>query len=367
MIGQLGVGGTEKQVVLLARGLKRRGVETTVLLLFDGGPGEEALREAGIPIVRLGFRTLSVAHWRMPLVNLVAFGRLVYRLRRARPDVLHAFLYHSYIPGAPAAWLARVPVFVAGRRSLGAFAEGHPVFQAIQRAATRATDLLIANADAVARDTCDRENVPAGKVSVVYNGLPSAAFEAVPPAATATEHPVVLCVANLKRYKGHRFLLDAVARLQEEGLRTTLLLAGDGPQRAALEDQAARLGIDARFLGARTDVPELLARADVFVLPSLREGMSNAVMEAMAAGRPVVATAVGGTPELLGDDRGVLVQPHDVGTLATGLRQVLTDVDLAARLATRARAWSHTRLSVDAMVDEHVRIYGELVESRCAG
>ena len=364
MIGQLGLGGTEKQLVLLARGLRERGVETTVLVMFHGGPGEEALREAGIPVVRLRFRSLR-ARWWMPAANVGAFCGLVAYLRRMRPDVLHAFLFHSYVPAAPAARLAGIPVLVAGRRSLGEFAEGHRVFAMVERFATRATDLLIANARAVAENTRCREGVSPEKISVVYNGLPDSAFDPAEPMPIVTESPVVLCVANLKPNKGHRFLLEGIARLQERGLMSTLVLVGDGPERPALEKQSGRLGIDVRFLGARTDVQALLARADAFVLPSLHEGMSNAVMEAMAAGRPVVATDVGGTGELL-RGRGVLVPPADPGALADGLRRVLTDAEFAAGLAQAARAWSRVHLSAGAMVDHHIRIYHELLEARCA-
>jgi glycosyltransferase involved in cell wall biosynthesis len=235
----------------------------------------------------------------------------------------------------------------------------------VERAATRATDFLIANARAVAENTRCRERISRDKITVVYNGLPDSAFNPVPPASLTTESPVALCVANLLAYKGHRFLLRGIARLQEQGLGCTLLLAGDGPERAALEHQSERLGIDVRFLGARMDVPALLARADVFVLASLHEGMSNAVMEAMAAGRAVVATDVGGTGELL-RGRGVLVPPADPDALADGLRRVLTDPQFAQYLGGRAREWSRANLHVDTMVDQHVHIYRELLEARCA-
>lgn len=365
MIGQLGLGGTEKQLVLLAQGLHKQGLETTVLVMFAGGPGEEALREAGIPVVRLGFRTLK-AGWRMLIANLVAFIRLVARLHRMRPDIVHAFLYHAYVLAAPAARLANVPVLVAGRRSMGAFADGHRFFPIVERIATRATDLLIANAFAVAENTRSRERVPWSKVSVVYNGLPESAFCPVPPAALDTDAPVVLCVANLIAYKGHRFLLHGMARLREQGLVCTLVLAGEGPERATLERMSEQFGIDVRFLGARSDVAALLARADVFVLPSLHEGMSNAVMEAMAAGRPIVATDVGGTGELL-RGRGVLVPPADPEAMADALRRVLTEPGLADYLVKEAREWSRAHLHIDTMIEQHVRIYDALLEARCAG
>lgn len=360
LIGQLGVGGTEKQLTLLAGGLRSRGIEATVLVMFDGGPREDTLRAAGVPVVHLGFQRRS-AGWRMPFANVLAFGRLVVRLRRLRPDVLHAFLFYSYVTAAPAARLARVPVLIAGRRGLADGKLGRRMLLATERFATRMTDLLVANAHAVAEDARRAERFPPGKAVVVYNGLPEAAFHAARPAAVVTDLPVVLCVANLKVYKGHRHLLEATARLRARGLPCTLLLAGDGPERGALEQQAARLSIDVRFLGVRTDVERLLARADVVVLPSLEEGMSNAVMEAMAAERPIVATEVGGTGELL-RNRGVLVPPAQPDALADGIQRLLVDPALARRLAARARAWSRAHLAVDAMVEQHVRIYGELLQ-----
>jgi glycosyltransferase involved in cell wall biosynthesis len=365
LIGQLGLGGTEKQVVLLARGLRERGIDVEVLLMFEGGPREPALRAAGIPVVRLGFVTVCPGP-RMLWANAVAFARLVRRLRRRRPDILHAFLFHSYVTAAPAARLAGVRTLVAGRRSLGDFKRGRRVPLALERLATGVTDLLVANADAVADDTYRNEKVPRNKITTIYNGLPDSAFETVTPAVLATTWPLVLCIANLKRDKGHRFLLDAVARLRDRNLPCTLALVGDGPERTALEEQAGRLGIDVRFLGTRTDIEPLLARAQAVALPSLHEGMSNAVMEAMAAGRPIVATEVGGNAELL-RGRGVLVPPADPAALADGIGTVLGDAALAADLCARARAWSLEHLRVGTMVDRHVQIYRELLERRCAG
>jgi L-malate glycosyltransferase len=364
MIGQLGLGGTEQQVVLLAAGLRSHGIDTGVLVMHEGGPREDALREAGVPVIYLGFRPL-LSPRDVPR-NIAAFVRLVRLLRADRPDVLHAFLFHSYITASPAARIARVPVLVAGRRSLGYFKAGRPVYLAVERLATRVTDLLIANAQAVADDARAQERVPGQKIAVVYNGLPDAAFAEHEPANIQTRVPILVCVANLKIYKGHRDLLDAAAHLQARGRPCTLLLAGDGDERRSLERQAERLGIDVRFLGACHTIGPLLARADVVVHPSHTEGMSNAVMEAMAAGRPVVATSVGGTPELL-RDRGVLVPARDPAALAAAVERLLADPEYAAALGQRARDWSRSHLRMDHMVDQHIRIYSDLLEPRCAG
>ena len=135
MIGQLGLGGTEQQVVLLASGLHDRGIDTSVLVMFEGGPREDALRQAGVPVIHLGFRRFTALR-NVPR-NVAAFARLVRMLRRDRPDVLHAFLFHSYLTAAPAARIARVPVLVAGRRSLASSRRvGHSLL-AVERLATR--------------------------------------------------------------------------------------------------------------------------------------------------------------------------------------------------------------------------------------
>jgi glycosyltransferase involved in cell wall biosynthesis len=365
MIGQLGIGGTEKQVVLLAQGLRERGFGISVWVLFDDTETchRDALRKAGIRVVNIGFYRYQNP-WQA-LQNLARLGGMIMRLRRERPNIVHAFLFHSYVIGAPIAWVAQIPVFVAGRRSLGNFKEGRSAALAAERLTTRFTDLIIANAEAVALDTKRRERVGDDKVEVVYNGLPEQAFAPVPPAVVETANPVVLCVANLKRYKGHSYLLEAVCRLQANGYPCTLLLAGEGPERQPLERQAARLRIDVRFLGTCQDVRPLFARADVVAHPSREEGMSNAVMEAMAAGRPIVATSVGGTPELL-TGRGLLVPADDPDALAKAIGRVLADHRLAARLGEAARDWSHEHLSAATMVNRHIQIYSELLERRCA-
>ncbi|MEU8590866.1 glycosyltransferase [Streptomyces sp. NPDC048664] len=364
MIGQLGLGGAEKQLVLLARGLSDRGVRTHLLVMFEKGAREKELEGSGVRLVELGFtRRTGKGAWWSSRANLRAFGRLVAFLRAERPQVLQAFLFHSYVLAAPAARLARVPVLLAGRRSLGFYKAGNTLALAVERIATRWTDFLVANAAAIADEVRREERVPAAKISVIPNGMRPEEFRIAEPAAVDTALPVVLCVANLAAHKGHRHLLDACAALRQAGTPCTLVLIGEGPEGAELRRTARRLDLDVRFLGARTDVSGYLARADAVVLPSLSEGSSNAVAEAMAAGRPVVATAVGGTPELLGD-RGVLVPPADPAALAEALGRVLGDPDAAAALGRSARAWALANLTADVMVDRYLALYRRLLAER---
>ncbi|WP_113701585.1 glycosyltransferase [Nonomuraea lactucae] len=356
LIGHLGMGGTQKQLALLAQELHRAGTEVHVLVLSRGGPCEAEIREAGIEVHLLGFdRGAKVG-------TFLAFTRMAVLLRRLAPDVLHAFLHEGYLVGVPTARLLRVPVVVAGRRNETRLSASRPWSLALDRATARIAHHVVVNAEALARDAHAALGLPEKKLSVIYNGLPAVAFDPAPPEHVATELPVVACVARLSAEKGHRHLLDAVALLQRRGRPCTLVLAGDGPERARLEEQAAALGVDARFLGARLDGSGLLARADVVVLPSLTEGLSNAVIEAMAAGRPVVATSVGGNSELL-DGRGIIVPAADPEGLAGGLTRLLDDPGLARELAAAARAWAAKNLDLRVMAEEHVKLYERLLRA----
>ncbi|MER5422726.1 glycosyltransferase [Streptosporangium roseum] len=357
------LGGTEVQVSLLARELHARNIDVKVLVLRRGGRHTEPSHLEGVEVHQLGFVPVSPRPSALTR-NLRACISLLRLLRRLRPQVLHAFLYFGYVVGPPAARLARVPVVVAGRRSQGFFKRNRGWVLALERGMTRITDHVVANAVAIAEETRAVERVPAHKLSVIYNGLPESAFDPVEPEHVDTSLPVIVCVANLLEVKGHRFLIEAAALLSQQGRACTVVLIGEGPERGRLETQAAALGVDVRFLGFRADTAGFLARADVVVLPSLSEGLSNAVMEAMAAGRPTVATSVGGTPELL-EDRGLLVPPADPAALAEAITHLLTQPQHATTLATAARAWARKNLDTTAMTTQHINLYHQLLETRC--
>ncbi|MFI7706017.1 glycosyltransferase family 4 protein [Nonomuraea sp. NPDC049480] len=361
-IGQLGLGGTETQVSLLARELQQRGIKVDVLVVSKGGPHEKKLRDAGIRIHHVGSRR-KWPRRASAIRKLWTFVRLVRTLRRLRPDVLHAFLLEAYFPGTPAALLAGVPVMVAGRRSMTDVLRTGPRRRSFALASrmVRITDHVVANAVAVADDVRRVERIPPHKLSVIYNGMADAAFEPVERATIDTDHQVVLCLARLRPEKGHSVLIEAAGLLARQGTPCTFVLVGDGPEEERLKAQARTSNADIRFFGAMTDARGMLDRADVVVLPSISEGLSNAVMEAMARGRPIIATAVGGTPELL-EDRGVLVPPSDPVSLSQAIARLLRDPETAASLGAAARAWATKNLRAATMAEEHIALYGRLLE-----
>ena len=179
--------------------------------------------------------------------------------------------------------------------------------------------------------------------------------------------PLVAVVANLWPVKGHRTLVEAIARVHARMPQARFVLVGDGPERPDLERRISGLGIgDAvDLLGTRYDVPALLSRADAFCLPSLAEGLPNAIMEAMAARLPVVATAVGGTPELvLEGETGMLVPPANADALASALLGVLADPECGRRMGARGRALIAREYSLDALTRGHGDLYRAVLARR---
>jgi glycosyltransferase involved in cell wall biosynthesis len=178
----------------------------------------------------------------------------------------------------------------------------------------------------------------------------------------STERPVVLTPARLNKQKGHSYLLEAVALVPE----AVFVLAGDGPERANLERQARELGLDNRvlFLGYRQDIPDLLASCDLFVLPSLFEGFSLSILEAMAADKPVIASRIGGNAEAVVHGKtGILVPPASPTALAAAIRTVLSDQGLAQRLAAAGKARVYQKFSAAIMVQRVTQIYEEILSS----
>ncbi len=377
LIGTLDVGGTEGQLVELASRLDPERFAPTVCALYAGGARAESLRRLGIRVEVLGFRGLGqhrgiAALWRLPML-LLELARLARFLRAEKPEIVHGFLFQAYVPGALAARLAGVPVVIASRRSLGRFKAGQPLYLSVERLANRITDLVIANSEAVRQDAIREERLPAVKVVVIPNGLDLDRFAATPDEnlrrslGVADRCPIVGVVANFIHYKGHRDFLLAWAEVVMEFPRAAALLVGEGPLRAECEAQAValRLGDSVRFLGSRDDVPTLLALMDLVVHPSLEEGFSNAILEAMAAGKPVVAANVGGNREAVVDgETGLLVPPRDSAALAGAILRLLRHPEEAARWgeAGRRRVADHFRIS--STVQRYEAVYERLVAEK---
>jgi glycosyltransferase involved in cell wall biosynthesis len=350
-------GGSEQAALHLMASLDRSRWEPVLLHhphrrlepLVDGA-ARLGIRTIGIPAIVSGARISGI-------------GRLLRVIRDDRPDVFHAHLSWPLAcrHGVLAAWLARRPAIV-GTAQL--YTEPHGVRRA--RLRLRPLRRIIAVSREVETKYVRHLGIPARKLSVVPNGIPAPARIPEPDPALRMKLLegrsgfLVLTLARLHEQKGHADLLAAAAQVPD----ATFVLAGDGPLRGELEQRARQLGVAGRcvFLGHRRDVPALLAAADVFVLPSLYEGLPVSVLEAMAAGRPVVATAIGGTDEAVRDEvTGLLVPPHDPAALAAAIGRLRADPALARRLAAAGRDRVEREFSSEATALRVMEIYDEVL------
>lgn len=369
LIDTLGVGGTECQLVQTAIRQRSASHQVTVGCLHAEGPMLAALQRARIPVVefRKG-KTLRSAN------GIYQLWRLVIFLRRGKFQVVHGHDLWANALGVFAAWLARTPVIISSRRYLEDLHEwDSPWRSVVNRIIYRLSTLVVVNASAIRDVLVKKERVPAEKVSIVYNGVDVTRFAEAPRdrekvlPQVGRDTKVVAVLGNMySPMKGHAFLVEAarsVCRIQPD---VVFLLIGDGKERPRLEQQVKEGGLERKviFLGRREDIPELLACCDLSVLPSEAEGLPNSVLEAMAAGLPVVATCVGGVPEIIRNGMdGLLVPPRDPTALAEAILRALCDPDLAKRLAAAGQERVRTRFSFDGLLTTLERLYRDTGET----
>jgi glycosyltransferase involved in cell wall biosynthesis len=356
-INTLARGGAERQLVYLATGLDRERFDTSVVAVRAGGALQTDLAAGGVPV-----RVVDAA-------RPVGFVALVRHIRELAPDVVHAFLFGSNVAATFAAAIARVPVVITSRRSLGFFKDGRPHYDLLQSIANRFTDVIVANADAIRDDTVRREGVDRSKVRVIPNGVDLDLFLQHGEAARARtllgnasdSRPLVVVVANLISYKGLTYFVDAWREVLKAVPSARAMVVGEGPARQDLEARAHDMDGRLAFVGVRDDVPQILSEADLVVQSSLYEGLPNAMLEAMAAARPTVATAVGGTGELVVHEQtGLLVPAADSAALANAMLRLLRAPDLAAAYGRAGRARVESLFSVTRMVDAYADLYSSL-------
>jgi glycosyltransferase involved in cell wall biosynthesis len=332
MIDRLAAAGTESQLLALIRHLDRGRVRPFLCLLDGEDEVSGSLVPEDCPVLRLGVRSLASQQ------GFAAAWRLATFFRRERIEVLQVYFPDSTYLGILAAHLGRVPRIVRTRKNLGYWLT--PWHRCLGRLCNLVTNATVANCEACRDAVMRDEGAPAGSVIVLPNGVDFARFAGVPDLACRRGPRCVGSLANLRPVKDLDLLVHAAADVTRAHPDVTFRVAGEGEQRPALEEQVHRLGLAGRFFlpGMVADTPGFLASLDVAVLCSRSEGMSNALLEYMAAGRAIVATAVGANGELIEDGvQGLLVQAGDADGLAAAIRRLLDDPALAARLGAAAR------------------------------
>ncbi len=346
-------GGSERQLAVLAKSLSQERFQLHVGCIRRDGPFAQDFPDT--PEFRLGG---SLYGWQSLRTRL----RLSRHLRRNQVQIAHAFDFYTTLTLVPAARLARVPVVIGSFRQLGDLLT--PAQFRIQAIAFRCCDAVVCNSQAGA-DWLAADGMAQDKLVVIGNALPDEAFATVP--LTLAKRPGVLRVGMVARmnarYKNHSGFLRIAARIRAQFPGTEFVLAGDGPLRKEIEQEAQSLGLGNHvvFLGDRRDVSAVLASMDVAVLTSDSEGLSNVILEAMAAGVPVVAYDVGGNRELVNDDRGAIIRPGDEDQFAAAVGHLLDQPVLREKLAHNARAFAAEKFSLQRIQAAYEELYLSLL------
>lgn len=356
MVRELNLGGSERQVAEVAKALDRTRFEPRVGCFRPAGLRADDLRAAGVPMVHFPVPSLASVKGALQIAGYI---------RQQGIRLVHTFDTPANLYGVPAARMAGSAVVVSSQRV------HRGLWPAAVRNALRITDHLVdaivVNCEFLRDHLRDEEKVPAGLIHLCYNGIDTSLFHAGRgdrPAVLRNASLVVGTVCGLRPEKGIDTLLDAFAEVCGLSPGMKLAIVGSGPCLANLQDRARQLGItpDTVFEPATSRVPEWLRAIDIFVLPSLSEALSNALMEAMACGCCVAASRVGGNRELIVDgENGMLFEPRDVAGLAQTLRLLTGDPALRARLASSAVRKIHSSFSLEAAGQQMGEIYSELL------
>lgn len=365
------LGGTERQMVNLIKGLEPEHFELHAGCFGKVGPFLEEVNSLGVPISE--YKTGSL----YSLGSMRARLRFAGYLRKHSIDIVHSYGFYSNVFAIPAARLSRVPVVIASIRDCGETLT--PMQKRVQRMFCQTADCILANAEGV-RSWLISEGYPAAKIEVIRNGIALAPAAEVSPVGGLREElglpadtPLVAVLSRLNPMKGIEYFLDAAAAVSKRFPTVRFLIIGggsyraDGSYRTQIEKYAADLGLGGRaiFTGFRTDVPEILRQIDISVLPSLSEGLSNSLLESMAAGVPSIATRVGGTPEAMEDGvSGLLVPPRNSATLAGAMALLLERPDLARRLGEAGRRRVTQMFSIEKMVQQTESLYCKLLSAK---
>lgn len=357
------LGGAERHVLHLAAGLRQRGYHAGIACLFREGKLASEVRKEQIPFVCLGIRE----GWRATTPHQIFLW-----LRSIPIDILHTYLFgFHFFAGLPAR-LSGVPVVLSSRREV-------PLWQRlrhrwVENLGNLFVDGVTCCSEAVRTWTLQKESIQPKKVFTIYNGVDIERFTQASRASMIREElgipkdaVLIGTVANFAFEKGYPCLLEAAERILRSDPNVWFLFVGSGPLEKEIKEQVQRLSGSERMVitGSRSDIPDLIGAMDIFVLSSVIEGFPNVLLEALAMSRPVVATRVGGVPELIdsGED-GILVPPKDGEALAEAIGFLLRNPQKARALGIRGAEKVRRSFTLERMIDQYESFYLSLFRSK---
>ena len=356
IIHALNVGGMEQWVVRFCLFLRGRGHQCEVICLRERGKLADGLEQQGIPVTHIKMA---------PGVSSLYPKRLVQHIRHVKPDILHA---HSGVwhKAALAAYFSGLPL-VYTVHGLGGLGNGARLIHWRERISAKLTDAIVAVSPEVYDRLCRLYNSEAHDIRLIVNGvtdLGGCGDNALSEAWAKPGCSVVGMVARFEPPKDYQTLVLAAVKVKKRVPTAQFILVGEGPQQREIERLIAQKGAGTyvHVLGYRSDISAILKRLDVFVLSSVSEGAPIALLEAMSAQRPIVATAVGGTPGLLANGEcGLLVPPGDVEAMAQAIVELLTNKTKAGELARRARERFLREYTIDRMGERYLELYEKAI------
>ena len=356
VIGSLDTGGAEKQIILLAKGLMEAGHTVQIATILEssvnGKPSHfpdmnnlhtTPKKIAGRSLLRNLSETLKFA--------LVFFKYLIVN----KPDVVHAWLLHSYLIAMPVAFLAKVPVRISARRGMWNAIDAK-IWLHFSKISNLFATYFTANSIMVREDASSVETIPIDKFEVIVNIVSPETRRA----NVLSQPAKIVVVANLISYKGHLDLLEAIC-LMEDSLQFTFI--GEGPMRETLILKAEELGISSRvnFLGYQEKPIDFMLKSQFGVLPSHSEGMPNVILEAQSIGLPMISTKVGGVPEVLIDSiNGYLVNPHSPLELADAITKMSCSPDIREKMGIAGLS-TVKKYSPEMITRQYVEMYIRLI------
>jgi glycosyltransferase involved in cell wall biosynthesis len=353
-------GGAEEHMLTLLRGLDRKYFRLHLVCTPQCAERLQPDLPADVELLPLCLQKPNQA---------VAALRLAQILRKRRAQILHSHMFYASLFASPIAWVCRVPVIIETPHVREQWRRGW--FKSryfVDRLVGRFVDYYVAVSEANARYLVDQKGLPAEKIVVIHNGCDLKRIEPFQPAPTGLrsslgfghDDPVLIVIGRLEPQKGHEVLLKAMVAVRREFPNVRLVSVGEGSLQRDLEKLAGALGMQdsVRFVGYQTNVLDWLRLADVSVLPSFYEGLPIVAIESLAAGKPVVATAVDGTPEVvLQGLTGLTVPPGDVPRLAEAIAQILRSPELRRNLGSRGRLWVEEHFTQESQIRETQHLY----------